>query len=560
MPLAKLLPMGKTIFVTRLRRHHLVGVTAFVLSLSVASAAQQTTTEGGTPHPHGTLLRFATTARGAEFTGLFVTAEGDLFFNVQHPDPSNAPPFDRGVIGVVTGVDIRALPPHFEPVSLDVAQHEPERVHVALGAYQVLARGGQPLAQGGALGVVRTVAGTPLTDGSKPDFNAYLPDRQGGALFTAFESRPGAMTRLTIGRQQQGSWQVQTAQNLDFRSVAGTWVNCFGTLSPWGTPLSSEELYFPDTAEWFTPSGRDAKALERLHAYLAGPSNPYRYGYIVEITDPLSATPRPKKRYALGRFSHENAAVMPDERTVYLSDDGYGAVLFKFVADAAGDLSRGTLYAAKLRQDTDQGGQPVRDARRAGFGIEWLALAYGDETTISKWTADYDRSDPKTVHFLSDTDIEAWSAGKAADDRAAFLESRKAAAARGASAEFSKMEGLNLNYAGARSGRLPYLYLAVSSITRDMADARGDIQLDANPCGAVYRLRLDAQFNTSRLEPLLVGGPYTAHANSARCPANNIAGPDNLLVLDDGRLLIGEDADAEHHQPNMLWVYSPPSR
>jgi secreted PhoX family phosphatase len=556
--LAKLLAMRKTRFITRAHRH-VVMVTTLVLSLSVASAAQQSAGEV-TPSPRdGKLLRFATTARGAEFTGLFVSADGSLFFNVQHPDPANAPPFDRGVIGVVTGVDFRGLPRRFGALDLNVAQHDPERVHVALGSYQVLARGGQPLPQGGELGVPRSAAGKPLTDGSKPDFNAYLPQAEGGLLFTAFESRPGAMSRLTLQRQQDGSWQVGAVQNLDFRAIGGTWVNCFGTLSPWGTPLSSEELYFPDTAEWFAPSGRNAAALERLHAYLDGPPNPYRYGYIVEITEPLSPRPRPKKRLALGRFSHENAVVMPDERTVYLSDDGYGAVFFKFIADAPGDLSRGTLYAAKLHQDTDPGGQPIRDSRHAGFEIEWLPLAHGDETAIGKWIADYDRPDEKSTRFLTDAEIGKWATGQAADARAAFLESRKAAAARGASAEFSKMEGVNLNYAGAQSGRLAYLYLAVSSITHDMADASGDIQLDANPCGAVYRLRLDAHFNTHRLEPLLVGGPYQARAAGAHCPADNIAGPDNLLVLDDGRLLIGEDADPENHQINMLWIFDPPS-
>ena len=536
----------------------LATATALALSLSVAGAAQQTAPETWAARQPGKLLRFATTARGAEFTGLFLSTNGDLFFNVQHPDPTNAPPFNRGIIGVITGVDFRTLPQRLEPIGLDAAQHEPEQVHVALGAYQVLAQGGQTLADG-ELGVVRALNGKPLTDGSMPDFNAYLAQGDNGVLYTAFESRPGAMSRLSTARQRDGTWRVDTAHNIDFRPLSGTWVNCFGTVSPWGTPLSSEELYFPDTAQWFAPTGRNGAALERLHAYLGRPSNPYRYGYIVEITDPLGSTAQPVKRFALGRFSHENAVVMPDERTVYLSDDGYGAVLFKFLADAPGDLRRGTLYAAKLHQDTDVHGQLVRDPRRAGFGIEWLNLAHGDEATIAKWISEYDRTDGDSAHLVSDADITAWAAGQAADSRAAFLESRKAAAARGASAEFSKMEGVNLNYAGAKSGRLPYLYLAISSISRHMADARGDIQLDANPCGAVYRLRLNGQFNTSRLEPVLVGGPYRQHDAEQRCALDNIAGPDNIVVLDDGRLVIGEDADPQNHQPNMLWIYAPPS-
>ena len=71
----------------------------------------------------------------------------------------------------------------------------------------------------------------------------------------------------------------------------------------------------------------------------------------------------------MGRYSHENAAVMPDEQTVYLTDDGYETVLFKFVANTDGDLSSGTLYGAKVNQDS------TRDSAVAGFDVEWMEMA-----------------------------------------------------------------------------------------------------------------------------------------------------------------------------------------
>jgi len=52
------------------------------------------------------------------------------------------------------------------------------------------------------------------------------------------------------------------------------------------------------------------------------------------------------KHYVFGKYSPEMALVMPDERTVYITDDGPYAGLFMFVADKARDLSRGTLYMA----------------------------------------------------------------------------------------------------------------------------------------------------------------------------------------------------------------------
>lgn len=67
-------------------------------------------------------------------------------------------------------------------------------------------------------------------------------------------------------------------------------------------------------------------------------------GFNIEITNATNYdTAAPLKHYAMGRFSHENVAIMPDRKTVYQSDDGDATVFFKFVATTAGDLSAGTL-------------------------------------------------------------------------------------------------------------------------------------------------------------------------------------------------------------------------
>ena len=65
----------------------------------------------------------------------------------------------------------------------------------------------------------------------------------------------------------------------------------------------------------------------------------------------------------MGRLSYEMSRVMDDGKTVYSGDDGTGVILAKFVADEAGDLSRGTLYAAKVTQKED-----------GSFSIEWIEL------------------------------------------------------------------------------------------------------------------------------------------------------------------------------------------
>jgi secreted PhoX family phosphatase len=71
------------------------------------------------------------------------------------------------------------------------------------------------------------------------------------------------------------------------------------------------------------------------------------FGFMVLI-DPDSAQ-AVHKLYHAGRFSHESAVALPDNRTLILTDDFEPAVLFKFVADEPGNFLRGNLYAFQQR-------------------------------------------------------------------------------------------------------------------------------------------------------------------------------------------------------------------
>ncbi|MEW6611744.1 MAG: alkaline phosphatase PhoX [Pseudomonadota bacterium] len=535
---------------------------AGVISLSACVSDGSDTT--ATTSSQSALTRLATTAAGAEFTGLYLTETGDLFFNVQHPDAGNAFPYNHGSVGVIAGTDFNQLPTSFAAVSVPASTAEKMMVRTAVGSYQIIARGGDTL--GGlvpaGLGTVLAADGTPITQSDDPDMNTFVPiagTTGEGYLFTNWEDRPGNMSRLRIKKNANGVWSVTEAMNVDFKSVQGTWVNCFGTLSPWGNPLTSEELYFDDTSKW---SSAD-KGVANLQKYLGKFPNPYRYGYIVEITSP-AATPTPVKHFAMGRFSHENSVVMPDNKTAYLSDDGDGTVFFKFVANTANDLSSGTLYAAKVTQDAG-----VTDPAKAGFNIEWVEIGKSDDTTIATWIAAYDGDGVNPASYITDADINAWAEKKLnkdlngngtiesplhADDRYAFLESRKAAKALGATAEFKKMEGVNINYNAAKDGSVPYAYMAMSDVSGTMADGTGAINVDANKCGVVYRMKLDTTFNISRMEPAIAGGPYDKTLAENQCAVDNISNPDNILVMKDGRVIVGEDTG--YHANNMLWVFN----
>jgi secreted PhoX family phosphatase len=512
------------------------------------------------------LIRLATTPLGAELTGMEKTASGDFFFNIQHPETSL--PGDEGLaaLGVWVGVDVDALDPFTE--SLPVPDHTSaaaETTQVVAGAYQVLGREGDTYSGALPFGLGNVVSAdgtTPIKQSNMPDFNGWVPnsaDGKSGFLFSAWEDRPGSMSRLSLELQQNGTWLVTDAMDVDFGPVRGTIINCFGTVSPWGTPLTSEENYEAENAvRWndasYTngyPSYGDVKLIQN---YLGGTfPNPYDYGYIVEITNPKSSSPTPVKHFTLGRTAHENAVIMPDRKTVYLTDDGGFKGFYKFVADVAGNLGAGTLYAAKVVQDA------TKDPAKAGFNITWIELGHGTNADIEDWVREYDGIDEDDfvagqTSYITDAEIADWAAGTSADNRVVFLETHRAALAAGATMEWNKMEGININFAGAASGAVPFMYVAMSDVTGAMTDNLGDIQLNQNRCGVVYRLGLTSTYDVIRMDPVVVGGAYDSGAAN-RCDVNGIAGPDNVLVLNDGRVLIGEDTG--NHKNNMLWIYNP---
>lgn len=578
-----------------------LGALAVAISMALTGCGSDSDNDdnvGGDPDPQPQmerLTRIATLPLGAEATGLFLKEDGEVFTNIQHPSDANVTQdadgntYSLATVGVIEGADVNKP---FESVSVPETDEEKQVMRVALGRYNVLGQqgkdwGGAPEPSG--LGAINVKDGSAtIRVSNDPDFNGWIPVSENeGYLFTNWEDRPGGMSRLHLMRDQDGRWTVQDndASMVDFSAVNGTWVNCFGTVSPWNTPLTSEELYFDDTIDWNNENYPYYGQAQDLADYLAGEintdynatfPNPYDYGYIVEITDPTGA-PTPVKHFTLGRYSHENAVVMPDQKTVYMSDDGGGVILFKFVADAAGDLSSGTLYAAAVQQDT----VPM-DAAQAGFDIEWVELASGNNAEIEGWVDEYDGITPNDYteganSYISQQQIDDWAESKLGedldnsgdvaanpfgDDRVAFLESRKAAVALGATGEFNKMEGINVNIERAKAsvegdGPQAYVYVAMSDISGAMTDSEGLVQLtneDAN-CGGVFRMPLGANYDVARLEMVELGGPYQPEDAANTCSVDGLSGPDNVAVMNDGRVLIGEDTGG--HENNMVWLLDP---
>lgn len=199
-----------------------------------------------------------------------------------------------------------------------------------------------------------------------------------------FNRRIDHTTPMALSGPAAGHELLRTADDPTGTQVLGTLNNCGAGRTPWGTYLTCEENfngYFgstdPDLAmpEGFDRYGIAAESgygYERFDARFdvaRTPNEPHRFGYVVEI-DPADPGSVPVKRTALGRFKHENAALViaRDGRVVvYLGDDERGEFLYKYVSaepyvpggNTGTLLDEGQLFVARFDVD--------------GTG-EWLAL------------------------------------------------------------------------------------------------------------------------------------------------------------------------------------------
>ena len=494
--------------------------------------------------------------------------------------------------------------------------------------FETVLRSGQPLG-GHIFGRMIQKDGTPVknTDGSDfisstNDFSALIP--VGNRLFelTQFETTPAAMYLSELRQEPNGKLTAISTRPIDFSGVEGYWTPCAGSVSPWNTNLSSEE--YPADARLYEKATRVSDlgspdrsmlrywGLDPATATIAEAKavySPYRYGYVVEVAVDGSGATTVTKHYAAGRRALELAYVMPDRRTVYLSDDGVNDGFYMFVAKREGDLSEGQLYAARWFQTS----APDQPAGRAD--IHWLQL--GPNATNAEVKAlidggikfsDIFETEPQADNgtcpsagsgfraINTETGRECLRLKPGQELAASRLETRRYAAYIGATTEFRKTEGITFNPAAQR------LYVAFSELNQGMInDTSSDpaknkdlggpnhVQVARNDCGAVYEMAVSPNAtlgsdyvvesasalvegvwlkapgaslypsNSPYYDPTFTlpdsnGVPKPATVNV--CDVDGIANPDNLSFINGyDTLLIGEDT-VDGHQNDMVWAYN----
>ncbi|PHS32501.1 MAG: hypothetical protein COA92_06410 [Sulfurovum sp.] len=394
-----------------------------------------------------------------------------------------------------------------------------------------------------------------------------------------YSRMPMGMLLTSVEQDANGNLKAVEQKPLDFSSVDGLWIPCFGSQTPWNTHLGSEEDYDLYYNAGVDESRREAgiKALSEVYFDNTKTANPYHYGFITEVEVKKDASYNISKHYSMGKGTWEMSKVLSDGKTAYFGDDGKNVGMFMYIADNVNDLSAGTLYAAKWTQTSvvgSDGGSANLSWIKLGHATDAEVKGYADSHTFADVFDFVPEADANGTTPAGYTKIRAGHNGieylklkTGKENVAAFLEPRRLAAIKGATTEWNKMEGV------AFDSKDKKLYMAMSYIKDGMLNdpdaPKDDIQIAKNNCGATYEIQLasgqkdsdgniiDSEYVAINMSvpAALLGKAIAEDAKGNTCAVDSIANTDNVFFSEKMRtLFIGEDSGT--HTNNFLWAYN----
>lgn len=407
---------------------------------------------------------------------------------------------------------------------------------------------------------------------------------------------------IWVGEMEQdkssGKLSVKAIQAVDTKPIGGTINLCAGSLTTWNTHLGGEEDD-PDARVWesYTTIANFSSnsAFVDMLAYFnlsSNPNktsiedfkkvfNPYRYGHQVEVAISESGNVTVKKWYTLGRRQNEMAYVMPDGRTVYMTDDGSNKFFSVFVMDRPNDLSSGTIFATVMTQISGKDG--------GEYDLKMIKLGSGNQTFLEgllnnglKFSQIFNATAfnktggtcPKDFRLVNaGYGVECLKLNQGQEVAAAFFETRRYAAYLGATTEMRKWEGITYDPDNMM------MYTAISEVAGGMENNKNkgspdvnadlgtnnDVKVEYNECGCVYKMAIkperiasnsliQALFPT-RMTSIWCGTNKNGTDADNKCDVDNLASPDNIAYVRGlDHLLVSEDTTTGH-QNDVLWLY-----
>lgn len=396
----------------------------------------------------------------------------------------------------------------------------------------------------------------------------YASINQNGS--SEYGNLPSPIAILTLDQDPKtGHLDLKKYFNVDTSPVHGLWITCGASLSPWNTHLSSEE-YEPDAFAQGI-GGPDVKGISKNFFGDVNIAKAYNYGHLPEVIVNPDGSGKIVKHYCLGRISHELVHVMPDNKTVIMGDDYTNGGFFMFIADKEKDLSAGTLYVAKytslLSNNTTGQLKWIELGKATSKEIENLVNVQNIKPTDIMESLTTDPQDASYTPIIL-AKKKLWVKVKPGMEKAAaFLETHRYAALKGASMAFTKMEGTTVNI------KDKVAYSALANIVDSMVEgtssysAAHNVKFTKIQAGGILAHDLSGGQSTVAGMPinsewvpyqsklLLAGEDIAADSLGNTANPNKIASPDNLKFSETlNTLFIGEDSG--NHPNNFLWAYN----